>query len=195
MGQGSFSLCTSHDPKEFLTSLLDRLPAGVAALFTAERTGVWSQYFTVVVVQDWQREGQHRPTLVGLLRRLWSKPNGTRTPPPVLVVSFELQGASITAHEQRRELLDLVCPSFALADGCPTAPKARELYVYELRSVVLYALGHFVALLRKDNRWFLADDHVVTEFSSLGCVRGAKVSPSGTVVPSRAAGFLTVRSH
>ena len=188
MGQGSFSLCTSHDPKEFLTSLLDRLPAGVAALFTAERTGVWSQYFTVVVVQDWQREGQHRPTLVGLLRRLWRKP-------PVLVVSFELQGASITAHEQRRELLDLVCPSFALADGCPTAPKARELCVYELCSVVLYAVGHFVALLRKDNRWFLADDHVVTEFSSLSCVRGAKVSPSGTVVPSRAAGFLTVRSH
>ena len=111
----------------------------------------------------------------------------------MLVVSFELQGASITAPEQRRELLDLVCPSFALADGCPTAPKARELY--ELCSVVLYAVGHFVALLRKDNRWFLADDHVVTEFSSLSCVRGAKVSPSGTVVPSRAAGFLTVRSH
>ncbi len=112
----------------------------------------------------------------------------------MLVVSFELQGASSTAPE-RRLLLDLVCPSFALADGCPTAQKAREPYVYELRSVVLYALGHFVALLRKDNRWFLADDHVVTEFSSLGCVRGAKVSPSGTVVPSRAAGFLTVRSH
>ncbi len=142
MGQGSFALGTSHDPIAFLTLLLDRLPAGVAALCTAERTGVWSQYFAVVVVQDWQREGQHRPTLVGLLRRSWSKPNGTRTPPPVLVVSFELQGASITAPERRRELLDLVCPSFALADGCPSqgAVRVRAAFRCAIRSGALCRL-------------------------------------------------------
>ena len=81
------------------------------------------------------------------------------------------------------------------AEVWPTSETADALYQYQLQSMVVYYEGHYVAVLQKGQEWFLADDRIVTRFSSLERLRKEKVSAVVPRSPGRTAASLTGWSH
>ena len=186
MGEASFALHKSHDAIAAFEFVLARLPHRITSVCTARqvpdsRKLVLSGYFP------------HVPPDGSVVDRLRDSLSPLRDPPPlVLPVAFEYDVGKVTAHDKKRGM-DRVPPSFMAAAVWPTsrAPDVR----YQLQSMVLYYGGHYVAVLQKGQGWFLADDRIVTKFSSLERLREEKVSAVVPWSPGRTAGSLTVRSH
>ena len=174
--------------------MLDRLPDHITALCTATLMpdSRLSAYFPHVPLSHWQNRGPHPRSLVAKLRNSLSPLRGP--PPQLLPVAFEYDGRTFTADDTRSSM-DGVPGSFMATEVWPTSETADALYQYQLQSMVVFYEGHYVAVLQKGQEWFLADDRIVTRFSSLERLRKEKVSAVVPWSPGRTAGSLTGRSH